>query len=345
MISKNLLLALEDLGFTLSADKTPNKTHAYAAYGGYFITVYEANGKKIAYFNFKVTDNEENSLKLYNMSESFSSEMDEFNISDYSIFEDGMRVYFAGNASAFIKLLDKCITFLSENEIRGVGYCSNCGNKFGSRNPKKVTQGNENKLMCEHCALETLESNKKTDIKPTTATKKQIASGTISSVLFSILGVGIYFLVYYFLSPAISKSEVNDARWIFCVLGAVVSLLAYAGYRVGCKAPGKIAYFIIGFNSLLFTAIGQYLGVVFEFIAKGGFKLGALSNKAFWLIHLRNTVPAEITDNFISYSSLFYKLLAISLMFAIVSAAILLLTLHDKTNPKNETAEIETIKL
>ena len=345
MISKNLMKALEELGFTYADNKSVNKSHAYAIYGGYLVSVYEAAGKKIAYFNFKFSDNGEDSLRQYDVSESFNSEMYEFTLTDYSLSDDGLRISFSGNVPTFLKLIDKCVEFLENNEIRGVGYCSKCGNKFGTRNPKKVNQGNENMLMCEHCALETIESYESSAKSVAPASKKSTILGVLGSIVFSLIGVLLYFLVYYYLSPAISKSDLNDARYIFCALGTIVSLLAYLGYRLFCKTAGTPAYVAIGVNSLLFTAIGQYLGVVFEFIAKGGFKTSVLGNKAFWLIHLRDTIPADVADNFVSHSSIFYKMLAISLMFAIVGAAIFLLTLHDKTTPKKETANVETIRL
>ena len=50
-------------------------------------------------------------------------------------------------------------------------------------------------------------------------------------------------------------------------------------------------------------------------------------------------------DQFVDNSAIFYKLLMISLMFAAIGAAIFLLTLHDKSVVKKETAEIETIKI
>ncbi len=344
MISKNLMTALEELNFTFSNNKNVNKSHAYAIYGGYLITAYESAGKKIAYFNFKFSDNEETSLKKYNVSEAFSSVVEEFHVIDYSLSNDGLRVVCGGNIPTFLKLIDKCVELLSENEIRGAQYCSQCGNKFGSRNPKKVTRNIENHLMCEHCALEALESDNiaQNEALPV---KKNTARGILSSIAFSLIGVALYFVTYFYLSPAISKSDLSDARYIFCVLGSVVALLSYFGYRIACKTAGKIAYITIGTNALVFTAIGQYIGIVCEFIAKNGFKLSALSNKAFWLVHLRDTIPAEVAANFTSYSSVFYKMLAISLMFALVGGAIFLLTLHDKTTVKKETAEIETLKL
>ncbi len=345
MISKNLMTALEELNFTFSNSNNSNKSHAYAIYGGYFITVYESAGKKIAYLNFKFSENEENSLKRYNVSEIISAEIEEYNISDYSLSEDGLRVICSSSISAFLKLIDRCVTVLTENEIRGVEYCSKCGNKFGSRNPKKVTKGIENYLMCEHCALEALEDSNEEANEPAISTKSNTFKGIIGSIIFSLLGVALYFVAYFYLSPAISKSDFSDARYIFCALGSVVAFLAYCGYRIACKTAGKGAYFVIGFNSLFFTAIGQYLGVVFEFVAKNGFSVNVLSRKAFWLVHLRDTIPADVVANFTSYSSVFYKMLAISLMFALVGGAIFLLTLHDKTTAKKETTEIETIKL
>ena len=65
MITKNLTKALEEIGFTYSESKNADNSNAYAVYGGYLVTVYEKAGKKIAYINFKFSDNEENDIKKY----------------------------------------------------------------------------------------------------------------------------------------------------------------------------------------------------------------------------------------------------------------------------------------
>ena len=84
MITKNLAKSLEELNFTYSENKDPAKIHVYGIYGGYLVTVYEIANKKVAYFNFRFNDSEENALKRYDMSEVFSSELDEYSVTDYS---------------------------------------------------------------------------------------------------------------------------------------------------------------------------------------------------------------------------------------------------------------------
>lgn len=348
MITKNLAKAVEDIGFTYVAASSSEKSHAYAVYGDYLVTVYEESGKKIAYFNFRFLDSEENDLKKYDMSESFSSDLEEYSVSDYSIDEDGMRVTCNGNIPVFLKLIDRCITLLKDNDIRGVEYCSKCGNKFGSRKPKKVTDGKENHLMCEHCALETVEevanriSENEEDEK-----SGSTAKAILFSSLFALLGAFIYFVLYYWLSPAMSETGLNEIRYIFCVAGFITSMLAYFGYVMFRKKATVCAYVTVTVNALLFSAIGQYIGIVFEFIAKEGFSISALSNKHFWLVHLRNTIPADVAEKFAdsNYSGIFWKMLIISICFAAVGAAIFLLSLRDKTEKKPETVEIETITI
>ena len=347
MITKNLLKALEELGFEYRDNKSPDKTHAFAIYGDYLVSVYETAGKRTAYFNFRFSDSEENDIKKYAMSEAFSNELEEFSVVDYSISEDGMRVCSNGSIPTFLKLIDRCVSLLKENEIRGIEYCSKCGNKFGSRKPKKVTVNKENHLMCEHCAIDIVE-----EINNTAAQKSiennndKIWKGILGSVVFSLIGTVIYFLLYYFLSPAIAESNFSEVRYIFCICGFIVSLLSYYGYRIFCKKISLSAYITVPLNALLFTAIGQYIGVVFEFIAKNGFKPSVLfSNKHFWLVHVRNTIPQEVADNFVAHSEIFWKLLIISLMFAAIGVGIFLLTLHDKSNVKPETVEIETVSI
>ena len=139
--------------------------------------------------------------------------------------------------------------------------------------------------------------------------------------------------------------QLNEVRYIFCIAGFAVAALAYYGFRLGSKSTSIAAYITVAVNSILFTMIGQYIGVVFEFIKKNGFDSSLLSNKHFWLIHLRNTIPADVADLFIDHSAIFWKLLIISLMFAIVGAAIFLLSLHDNSSPKTEKINVETITI
>lgn len=333
------------MGFAYADNKNQNKTHAYAIYGGYLVTVYETAGKKVAYFNFKFSDSEENSLKRYDMSETFSEELEEYSVSDYSLSEDGMRVFCNGSVSVFLKLIDRCVALLIDNDIRGAEYCSKCGNKFGSRNPKKVTDGKENHLMCDHCALDAVEeiNNRKTVSRANESGNNIL--GVLGSVVFSLIGAFVFFVLYYFLSPKLGTGGALEIRFIFCAMGFVISMLAYFGYRIFSKKTGVCAYVTVAVNSLLFTALGQFFGTVFEFIAINNYPVSFLSNKHFWLIHLRDTVPAEISANFPNYSDDFYKFFAISLLFAAVGAAIFLLTLHEKNIVPADTAEVETLSL
>lgn len=346
MITKNLSKALEEIGFTYSESKNSESNHAYAVYGGYLVSVYEKSGKKAVYINFKFSENEENDIKKYEISESFASEMEEYSVVDYAIDEDGMRVYSSASIPVFLKLVDRCIDLLLSNEIKGAEYCSKCGNKFGSRKPKKVTCGTENHLMCDHCALETVEEiNNRKQEDDNEASKPKVKKAILFSTLFSLIGVVLYFALYYWLSPAISKNGINEIRYIFCVTGFITSVLSYVGYVLFCKKPGLAAYITVSLNAVLFTAIGQYIGVVFEFIAKNGFSLSNLSNKHFWLVHLRNTIPADVAAGFTDYSAIFWRLVIISIMFAAVGSAIFLLGLHDKANKNTETVEVETITI
>ena len=57
MITKNLTKALEEIGFTYNEGNSAEKSHAYAVYGGYLVSVYEKAGKKTAFIisNFPKT--------------------------------------------------------------------------------------------------------------------------------------------------------------------------------------------------------------------------------------------------------------------------------------------------
>ena len=347
MITKYLLGALENIGFTSVFNDNKVCTHCYAIYGDYLISAYEEGNRKIAFFSFRFPESEENDVKRYEISEAFSGIAEDYSVVDYNIEDNGMKIACNGNAVDFIKLLDACIKLLNEYGIRGAGYCSVCGNKFGTRNPKKVTYGCDEQLMCEHCAMEALEEYDKQEAEEDQPEKSKgkTVFGILGSVVFSLIGVFLYFAAYYWIAPALAKSGVNDIRYVLCVLGAAVAVLAFAGYRLFCKKTNAAAYITTAAVPLLFTAIGQYIGSVFGYIANNGFGISALSKKAFWLIHLRSTVPDDIADQFENHSASFYRLLALSLVFAAVCIAIALLTLHDKSKTKKEPLRIVTLNI
>ena len=347
MISKSLTKALENNGFTYSENLTADKNHVFGIYGGYLISVFEHGTKKFAFISFKFSENEENELIKESIYQSAKGSAEVEYVS-FDIREDGLTFICNGNVPEFLTALDKAVSLLNENGIKGVEYCSKCGNKFGNRKPKKVTDGKLNHLMCEHCALEYLEESKKRSLKKAEATSNaKILPGILGSVGFGLIGCILYLFLYYVLSPALSKQNfsINEIRYIFCIAGFFVSMFSYYGYRIFCKRISISAYVTVPTVSLVFTMIGQYIGIVFEFISKSGLHLSALKNKSVWLVHLRNTVPSDISVNFPNYSEIFWKLFVISILFSAVGSAMFLLSLHDKTTVKAEPIEVQTISI
>lgn len=345
MISKTLTKALEKNGFTYSESITAERNHAYGIYGGFLVTVFEKSAKKVGFISFKFSTSKEDDLTKDAISQAIKDDSTVFSL---EINEDGLKVVSNGNVPEFLELLDKTIALLKDNNIKGAEYCSKCGNKFGSRKPKKVSDGNINHIMCEHCALEYLEESKKRNLKKSEETSNaKILPGIIGSVGFGFIGFLLYFFIYYILSPALSEKNfsINEVRYIFCIAGFFVSMLSYYGYRLFCKRNSISAYVTVPVVSIFFTAIGQYVGIVFEFIAKNGLYLSALKNKSFWMIHLRNTVPTDIALNFPNHSEIFWKLFIISILFSAVGSAMFLLSLHDKSTVKYEPIEVQTISI
>lgn len=353
MITKNLRKELEELGFKYSEGTSLEKHHAYAVYNEYLISVYETAGKRTAFINCKSNNDEQNS----HIADTITSENPELPILSIDFSLNGISVVANGDIPSFVKILDVVTTALSNNSIKGVENCSKCGNKFGSRKPKKVTEGNRNYIMCEHCAIETIEEiSNKNQAKDKELNAQKTIYGILGSIACSLIGAFLYFALYYWVSPNLNSNGENIGtgfHYIFCATGTLVALLSYIGYRLFCKKISATAYITISATSLIFTAIGQYIGTVFEYIAtnintitNGSAKLSyIIGNKHIWLIHLRNTTPEEITHLYVDHATAFYKMLVISLMFAAVGAAIFLLTLRDKAMEKKEIATVETLSV
>lgn len=353
MITKNLRKALEEIGFRYSEGTSLEKHHAYSVYNGYLISVYETAGKRTAFVNYKANNDELNAQ----ISDTIISNNPSLPILNISFSENGISVVVNGDIPSFIKLLDVVTAVLCDNGIKGIENCSKCGNKFGTRKPKKVTEGNCNYALCEHCAIETIEDiNNKSQTKDKEIESQKTIYGILGSIVFSLIGTFLYFVLYYWVSPNLNANGENIGtgfHYIFCATGTLVALLSYIGYRLFCKKINATAYITVSATSLLFTAIGQYIGTVFEYIASNFSMLGngsvklsyILSDKHVWLIHLRNTIPEEISHLHIDYATIFYKMLVISLMFAAVGAAIFLLNLRDKSIEKKELATVETLSV
>lgn len=352
MISNALRSAAEGIGFTYAADAS-GKDSLYGVYGGYLVTLYDAGSQKTLFINYYLDSGEEedDSVRLLEISESLKSAFTGLSVSNYAVESDGISCTVGGTQDDFLALLDRVLEMLKEKDVIGVTHCSHCGNKIGKRPPKKLYSRRKHFLLCEHCALEKLENaSKAPEDGGVSALPKKTGLGILGAVVGGLIGILLYALTYAFLSPLFSDSSF-EIRYLFCLLGFATAGLVYAGFRLLSKRPCISAYISISSVTLVSVLLGQYFGSFIGYAKQMEFTLSqAMRLPSMWLIHLRSTVDKsidnaqEVLDKY-DVSSLFYWLLVLSLLFALIGSVIFQLGLYEKGKVRKEPLELETLRI
>ena len=357
MISNALRSAAEGIGFTYvpgkSASRRSGMDSLYGVYGGYLVTLYDEGSRRTFFVNYYLDPNEEeeDSVRLLEISESLKGAFSGLSVSNYTVESNGLSCTVSGTLDEFLALLDRVLEILVEKEVAGATYCSCCGNKIGKRPPKKLTDKRRHLLLCEHCALDQLEAaSKAAASNSANARPKRTGMGILGAIAGGLIGILLYALIYAFLSPLFADSSF-EIRYLFCALGFATAGLVYAGFCFFSKRPCVSAYVSISVVTLVSTLLGQYFGSFIGYAKQMGFTLSrAVRLPSMWLIHLRSTVdktlnPAqEILDTY-DISSLFYWLLGLSLLFALVGSIIFQLGLYEKGKIRKEPLELETLRI
>ena len=355
MISNALRSAAEGIGFTYAAGKPSGKSgmdSLYGIYGGYLVTLYDEGSKRTLFVNYYTgsDEEEEDSVRLLEISESLKSAFSGLSVTNYSVESDGLSCTVSGTLDDFLALLDKVLEMLVEKEVIGATHCSCCGNKLGKRPPKKLVSRRRHILLCEHCALDKLEEASKAPEEGENELPKRTGMGILGAAIGGVVGILLYILAYSFLYPLFSDSSF-EIRYLFCAFGFVTAALVYAGFRFFSKRPCVSAYVIISVTTSLATIVGQYFGSFVGYAKQMEFSLSqAMKLPSMWLIHLRSTVKEvieptqEMLDKF-DVSSLFYWLLGFSLLFALIGSVIFQLGLYEKGKIRQEPLELETLRI
>lgn len=351
MISKTLRSAAEEIGFTYAEGSRSDRDSLYGVYGGYLVTLYDSGNQKTFFVNYYSGAEEDDSVRLLEISEALKSAFAGLSVSNYAVDADGLSCTVNGTLDDFLSLLDRVLAMLTETGVCGATHCSSCGNRIGKRFPKKLTKQRMNYLLCEHCALEKMEnSTKAPEGEGAAALPKRTGLGIFGAVAGGIVGILLYMLIYTFLAPLFSDSDF-EIRYLFSLLGFATAGLTYVGFRFFSKRPCVSAYISISTVTLLAVAIGQYLGSFVGYAKLQGFTLmQAAKLPAMWLIHLRSTVDKTLTYaqeilDLYDVASLFYKLLCFSLLFALIGAIIFQLGLYEKGKVRTEPVELETLRI
>ena len=361
MISNALRSAAEGIGFTYAAGKSAAGKSAagksgmdslYGIYGGYLVTLYDDGSRRTFFINYYTGSDaeEEDSVRLLEISESLKSAFSGLSISNYSVENNGLSCTVNGTIDDFLALLDRVLEMLVEKEVPGATHCSCCGNKLGKRPPKKLSTQRKHFLLCEHCALDKLEEASKAPEDGVNELPKRTGMGILGAIVGGIAGILLYLLVYAYLFPLFADSSF-EIRYLFCALGFAAAALVYTGFRFFSKRPCVSAYVTISVSTFLSVVAGQYFGSFIGFAKQMEFTLSqAVRLPSMWLIHLRSTVDKtidhaqEVLDTY-DISSLFYWLLGFSLLFALIGSVIFQLGLYEKGKVRKEPPELETLRI
>ncbi len=353
MISKVLRTTAEGIGFTYMEAAKSGKDSLYGVYGGYLVTLYDAGSSQSFYISYFLRDGdgeEADSVRLLELSESLKHAAEDVRLTECDVQPDGLFCKVSAEIDRFVAFLDRTVALLQEQGADGVTHCSRCGNRIGKRPPKKLFAERRNHLLCEHCALELLEeSTKATDVD---LPPKHTGKGLLGAVGGGLLAVVAYLLLYTFLAPLFAESSF-EVRYVLCLLGFFAAWAVYAGFRLFSKRPCASAYAIVGVVTALSVAAGQYLGSFVGYAKIQGFSISeAVRLPSMWLIHLRSAVDkATVTydqsllDLYDAPSSLFWRLLVFSLLFAAIGATMFLFRLRENGYPHEEPPEIETLRI
>ena len=351
MISNALRSAAEGIGFTYAAGKS-GKDSLYGVYGGYLVTLYDEGSKRTLFVNYYTgsDEEEEDSVRLLEISESLKSAFSGLSVTNYSVESDGLSCTVSGTLDDFLALLDKVLEMLVEKEVTGASHCSCCGNKIGKRPPKKLVSRRRHILLCEHCALDKLEEASKAPEEGENGLPRRTGMGILGAVIGGIVGILLYVLAYSFLYPLFSDSSF-EIRYLFCAFGFATAALVYTGFRFFSKRPCVSAYVSISSVTFVSVLLGQYFGSFVGYAKQMEFTIPqAMKLPSMWLIHLRSTVKElidptqEMLDKF-DVASLFYWLLGFSLLFALIGSVIFQLGLYEKGKIRQEPLELETLRI
>lgn len=350
MVSKGLLKAAEPLSLTY-VDRLPiESSYLYGIRNGYLITLYDSGKNKSAFINYylECKEDDSDSIRLMELSEQVKSILSGQLILDLSVEQNGLFFTVSCDFDQYIGLIDEMTSMLNGNGIPGVSKCSSCGNTLGKRFPKRMLVGKNNYLVCDHCALDAMENSKNASVEQE-AVPSRTGLGILGALAGGLIGAFICFALHQWVYPLIGGNGF-DFRYIFTVCGLLTAFLVYKGFTLISRKASIGEAVIVTVLSLLFAAVGQYAGIFASYANTMGFRLfDAIHIPSMWLIHLRSTVDTNlVTDQALldqyNVSPVFYRLLLISLLFALIGSILFQVGFFEKSKPRKTTIEIETFK-
>ncbi len=348
MVSKKLLKAADPLGFK-HIEKLPlESSYLYGEKDGYLISLYEEGKGRNVFVNYCLNagNEEQTSVLLMEMTEELKAILSGQVILNYAVKEEGLSFSLPAEWNECLALLSPVLDMLKEKGAEGVTRCSCCGNKIGKRAPKRVLKNMDNYLYCDHCALDAMESGR-VSAKSDEAKVSVNAPGVIGALVGGLIGFFVFFALYQWLYPVL-KANSFDFRYIFTVCGLLTAFLVYKGFTLFQKKASVAGAVIVSVFSVVFTAAGQYMGCFASYAAQQGFGLfEAMRIPSMWLIHLRSTMDASITydqtilDKY-NVSPQFYRLLLISLLFAVIGTILFQIGFFERSKTKKTMLEVVT---
>ena len=305
MISKALQTYAEDMSF-----KTENDC-IFGVYKDYMVTINEKGVRRNIFINYYLMDSENDSLKKYRLSECIKNDMNEYEIKEFDIEDNGLSIVFLDTISKLAEYLDKLIENLIEEEIQGINTCSECGKTETDEKFRTISFNQNRYILCNACTIDLMQTSSELSNKKEQDTSGSLGRGILGAVIAFLLGTALWNYL---------ATLINATMW----MGFALALLVYLGYTLfkGKKGVAQTATIVTT------SVIGVLLNTLSSELIKA-FRLAEITFEKFMLVPMSYIEVAMQGENFDYFTTAVIALLCAALAIIIFATDLL----KDKPKP------------
>lgn len=298
---------------------------AFGIYGEYFIAIYEAKTKKILKISCYIGNSDEYAEDYLNLNDGIRAVIGKYSVSDYSVSENGIRIFTSAPIASLRELTDYVIGLLDENGIPNSHYCSDCGTEFKVTEKRRVVtvaMGNkeEKRLLCEKCALtaaEEAEEGSEIEKTENDGEKLSYKKGILLSIFAGLAGTLIYVFLFFLLGVS-GRAEI--VKYLTCLVGFIIGgavFLIFKSVTGRVDSKGMLAICCI---STALMMVSHFFGCIFG-LAKYLNRTFSIGYSTF-AEKFTNYINMQFTD------SLNLRFLIIGLIISLCAAFIAIIILY-----------------